>query len=447
MRITGLQWSLKMTAKTGMPRFYRFSVLILCAAVLLSASFMTGCSGRKVNSIRFSIWESLDVCKAYKKLARRFMKENPGIHVIVSIEPDSALREKYMTQFSANAAPDVMQMHYIWIRDFITRGLLCNLDQLIASDPVWSWNDYFKLAVDSYKYRGNLFGVPMKSSAATMVYNKSLFEKDKVAMPNDRWTVADFEKAAKALTRDVDHDGRLDQFGYTMRTTWTWVMPWVWMNGGTAMNRQHTRFTFDNPVFKQVLAMRYRWYHEDHLTPNASDSSAFGGNWNMFQTGKIGMEFGGPWRLSEYRKIRDFEWDVGLYPIGSTGKRSALYGGTCYSIWSKSKAKKEAWKFIKFLASEESIKFLVKSGADIPPVRKIAWSDLVIRPDTPQHEENFVKAMEDARAFPVFENNLYIASIVNDELEKMLSLRKSPDKTAETINRLANAALREEQKK
>ena len=63
---------------------------------------------------------------------------------------------------------------------------------------------------------------------------------------------------------------------------------------------------------------------------------------------------------------------------------------------------------------------------------------LVIKEDTPYHEEYFVRAIEHAMPVPLFENSLYVEHVINEELEKMISIRQDPDMTAKQIHTRIN---------
>ena len=67
------------------------------------------------------------------------------------------------------------------------------------------------------------------------------------ARPSD-WTWDDFLHAARALTRDTDGDGRIDQYGLGTEVSIFRLAPFVWQNGGELVDdpRAPTRLTLDS---------------------------------------------------------------------------------------------------------------------------------------------------------------------------------------------------------
>ena len=72
-----------------------------------------------------------------------------------------------------------------------------------------------------------------------------------------------------------------------------------------------------------------------------------------------------------------------------------------------------------FLNQKENMEFLARAGADISPIRSVAHSPVFTRPDTPQHEEYFIKAMDHARPLPAFVHDIQIAAVVKEQLRMM----------------------------
>ncbi len=55
--------------------------------------------------------------------------------------------------------------------------------------------------------------MPRDITSKVMFFNTELFEKAGVAIPDANWTWDDFEAIARKMTRDLDGDGKTDQWG------------------------------------------------------------------------------------------------------------------------------------------------------------------------------------------------------------------------------------------
>jgi hypothetical protein len=60
-----------------------------------------------------------------------------------------------------------------------------------------------------------------------------------------------------------------------------------------------------------------------------------------------------------------------------------------------------AWTLVKWFCSTEAAKVFMKAGRAVPARRSSANSPDYLRPDTHQHEENIVKALDYSRLQPV----------------------------------------------
>jgi multiple sugar transport system substrate-binding protein len=86
---------------------------------------------------------------------------------------------------------------------------------------------------------GHRWGVPMSSYTMHIEYRKDLFEKKGLKEPR---TWDDLLKAAKALTEDLNGDGRIDRYGIAapLKTEYSvdvFFLSFLWGNGGNVLDR------------------------------------------------------------------------------------------------------------------------------------------------------------------------------------------------------------------
>ena len=60
---------------------------------------------------------------------------------------------------------------------------------------------------------GTLYALPVECVPRLMFVNRTLIDREGIALPTDDWTWDDFLAICQKITRDTDGDGRLDQFG------------------------------------------------------------------------------------------------------------------------------------------------------------------------------------------------------------------------------------------
>ncbi len=417
-------------------------LLIFSVAILTIAS----CNSKSSKTIvRISVLGSIYEVNAYKAISAKYMKIHPDVVVKIESVQGGDRRTKLMTQFAGNNAPDLIDTHYNWVHDFARKGVLQDLSEYMEYKPIPMWDDYFPVSKVPFKYKGKQYGIPIRCSAICMIYNKDKFNKYHVPYPSESWTWTDFEKSCKIMTRDENNDGRLDSYGFQTELSWEYFVPWIRMAGGKVLNRDKTRFLFNSPQARAVLNMFSHWYHIDHIMPHPTETMGL----SPFTSGLTAIDMQGPWRMPQYNRVKSLHWDVNFIPRNPrTGLRITGFGGTGFCMWAGSKNKNKVWDVLRFLMSKESMEYKAKSpgNAEMPAARAVAYSPIIIKPDTPYHEEYFVKSIEFAQPEPQVDNSLYMTGIVNQEMEKMFSINQSADVTAANMARRVDAFLKSGQR-
>ena len=73
------------------------------------------------------------------------------------------------------------------------------------------------------------------------------------------------------------------------------------------------------------------------------------------------MALTGSWMINWYLDNAKFEKGFAPLPVGPNGRKS-MFNGLADSIWVGSKHQEEAWKWVKFLGSEEGQNIIAESG-------------------------------------------------------------------------------------
>ena len=157
-------------------------------------------------------WEStfLDVQKEFDK---KFMERYPHIEIRLENFAWENILEKYQTQAAAGTLPDVFYVHCSWAQQFIRQGMLMPLNSYIESTPEFNMDDMFPVGLTPYRANGTLYGLPYDAGPMALFYNKDMFDEAGLPYPTDDWVLDDLLDNAKKLTKDLNGDGRVDQWG------------------------------------------------------------------------------------------------------------------------------------------------------------------------------------------------------------------------------------------
>jgi multiple sugar transport system substrate-binding protein len=191
--------------------------LVLLTAALLVISFVAifagSTKGEKGGVIR--VWKgphTPDDAAVFADVIAEFEAEHPGATVEYTPTPWDTIIEKYTTAFASGNPPDII---YAFTGGYVDGVVGQCYDLLeIFDDEEFA---YLKKGVaDSLLAEttvdGKLVAIPYFTAGASFVYNIDLLKEAGFDRPPD--TVDDLVRYAKAMTKDLDGDGKIDQYGY-----------------------------------------------------------------------------------------------------------------------------------------------------------------------------------------------------------------------------------------
>jgi ABC-type glycerol-3-phosphate transport system substrate-binding protein len=105
-----------------------------------------------------------------------------------------------LTQY-ANSA-DILYVGDKRISNEGTRaGYFLDLTPYIAADPALNPDDFYPAAWTAYQWDHGIWGLPVSIEPWVLGYQRDAFDRAGIAYPDSHWTLADFGKAATALTQ------------------------------------------------------------------------------------------------------------------------------------------------------------------------------------------------------------------------------------------------------
>ena len=106
--------------------------------------------------------------------------------------------------------PDVFMVPSESFLMFAQSGLLLNLDSYINQLDTAK---FYSSSLEAGQLKEEQYALPFESVPTLMYVNKTLLEKENIALPDNDWTWDEFYSICKQVTKDIDGDGLLDQFG------------------------------------------------------------------------------------------------------------------------------------------------------------------------------------------------------------------------------------------
>ncbi len=252
--------------------------------ILVLLSFQVPASGQGQVTIAF--WHAMDGPKTpvLIGMVRDFAKENPAIKVDVTFQGDyTDVVRKVQAGIAANALPNLVmlgQRH--GIPNISDSGKLLVLDSYVTAEDR---KDISPGLFGRYTHDRKVMAIPFLISTPVLHINASRFREVGLAPDKDPATWDDLVDYAKKLTRDVNGDGRIDQWGFHTHGDIAWhVFSFIYQNGGTLYGRDG-QATLDSREVIEAIQFWSDLVHKHKVMPALTHAGAS----RLFVAGNLGI--------------------------------------------------------------------------------------------------------------------------------------------------------------
>lgn len=414
-------------------------------AAALALGLLAGCGKSATVSdgaIKVAYWGGPEEITIIQDLIADWQQAHPDIPVRLEHTPFSAYVSRLLTRMAGNVAPDIMAVEVNLFPSLWAKDAFLPLTPLIDQDAEFKLGDFFPEVVKRFTVNGQVYAIPRDTAPfACVYYNKRLFDEAGLKHPTDDWDWDDLLHASRQLTKK-DAEGRITQYGFY---AWAW-QNFVYSNGGKLVDDLYrpTRSMFDDPRTIQGLQFYADLMNKEEVapTPVALGNLAMGAQ-QLFMTQRVAMFSSGYWEVPMLRNIKDFEWDVVMFPKGPKGVRAFGTGGTGYAILKSSKQPALAWQVMKALTGEEGQRRLAHTGLTQPANQQIAEGpDFAQSPEQPANKAMLNEAVKHAVYEPFIGEWREISElIIAPELDLVLHGKKTAQAAAGVIVPKMNAML------
>lgn len=305
---------------------------------------------------------------------RSIVNEWNSIHPDLQVEyiqgTWNAAHDYLITAFETGDVPDIFHYESSVIIDYAMRGYLTDLSPYISQEMK---NDILDVAWATVtRPNGEIGGIPFLIESLVVLYNKSLLAKEGILPPTREhpWTWDDLQSAARKLTKDIDGDGVIDQYGVGMglRNSANIIMNTSISFGGSFFKKSKNHFVVKaHDEEKKLLQTIFNMLYKDKSASPASIGETGAGMIPGFFSGRYAMLVGiGSWARQQLveNAPKEFQWGV-MPPIKA---QTQTYGASTQtlSVPKKSKRAKEAMIFIDFMLSSKNMTRLALNDWMIP---------------------------------------------------------------------------------
>lgn len=285
------------------------------------------------------------------KAKKKFEELNPNIKITFqpTVYGTTSYRDKFITQASGGAGPDVMISDVVWVPQLASMGLI----QPLGDKANAVVDQFYEGPLKTVTFNDKLYGLPWEASPMAIYYNKKAFRDAGLDPDNPPKTWDELHEAAKKLSGG-------GKYGFAYMGGWggsfDWL-PFLWQSGGDLFDASGKQAVFNSPEAVASVKFLFGMVHEKLIPPAALTWKSWDELNSAFAAGLTSMYQSGPWSLSSLQSAKpNFEWGVFPSPAGKT--KATVLGGMDWVIGKNTTSPDAAYKWIEFITNKDNMNVL-----------------------------------------------------------------------------------------
>lgn len=307
--------------------------------------------------------------QAMDKLIENFEAANPDITVKHTTFPYADYQTRVVAAKVAGQGPDVVQLFYGWLDNFVSGGLIQPLDPAVFPHAAIE-SDFFPI-VSAMKRGEDYYGLPTAVRSLALFYNKALFAEAGLEAPTN---LDELVAAAEATTKR-DGAGNITTAGITMDMAgqdhhW-WREVLIRQNGGEPYDAE------GNVAYASEAGAAALKFYTDLQTEKKVGLVGFMDEGQAaFRAGLAAMTIDGTFRLGAFSS-NPFEWGVVELPADANGMRSNYSSYFANAIGASAEGEElvAAQKFLAYISSPEAMEIWLEIVGELPARRDVALTE------------------------------------------------------------------------
>src|SRR3990167_1752454 len=308
--------------------------------------------GGEVNLTWWGLWEDDSVVSP---LIAEYQQANPNVKIQYVKQSHQDYRERLTNALAKSEGPDIFRFHNSWVPMLKNELDFVPASAMSAGDFAQT---FYSVASSDLTSGTGLVGIPLGYDALTLYINDDIFSQGGKTPPT---TWDELRQTAISLTVK-DEQGVITQSGVALGRTenvdhWQEILGLMMLQNGVNLSNPTGKLAEDAFTFYTVFsAVDGVW--DATLPPSTT----------TFAGGKVAMYFGPSWRAFEIRQ-QNPNLKFKTVPVPQLPKSNPNEPDVTYAtywaegVWARSPGKEEAWKFLKFLSTQESLQKMYENAS------------------------------------------------------------------------------------
>ena len=337
-----------------------------------------------------------------QKMYEAFHEEYPNITVNIETIGYDDYFTQMQTRVAGGTAPDCYELNIENFAAYANKGVLAELTGIDTSG-------YNATALNAFSVNGKQYGVPGNFSNVVLIYNKDLFDQAGVSYPTDDWTWDDAVEACEKISALGD-----DIYGIYQPITFNEFFKVAAQYGGGVLNADKTEFTINSEENLKAATMMISKVTDTNVQPTEAQMGGMG-DWDLFESGRLGMIPTGIWAFNTFADACDFNWDICVEP-GGTQKATHFFSNALV-VNADSDKKEAAATWINWLASSDtSAQMRIDAGWDLPAISNEEVLSGYLKLTPPENRQAVFDSLNYLTVAPIIEDYSLMSDIITGKL-------------------------------
>lgn len=407
---------------------------VLKAALAASAGMI---GARRVRAqaktmLKLAIWGDRTSEAAHRNVIARYQQQNPSVEVTLEVTPFGQFYQQIDTRLAGRQAPDMFRIQYQQVGRYANGRTIVDLTRFLPA----GYGDAFVPAIwQAVSYGGKTVAMPYHTDTIALIYNTAIFQKLGITVPasiDNSWSWSEFVDVGRRIKKEAGLPYALTMI-WQDSNAYRWL-PFLYQHGGRVFDDDFKTPQISSKIGVETIAWTQSWFTEG-LAPPSTAIKTHEQPQNLFANGTLGMYLGGDWHLSFLRDNATVPWSVTYMPRDVA--MASDMGGNCIAISRDCKSPEVAADFLKFLASEQSMRDFARDGA-LLPVRTALTKETLDYSYRPDAMKVFIEQAATVPTNLAQTVGLPIWSKINqrmaDQLDLAFTSGQSPEQTAKNID-------------
>ncbi len=307
-------------------------------------------------TIKFSYFYSENEAsgKAMANIIRDFNASQSNIIVEGSA---GASIDKQLVSIMSNNTPDIGYTVWPSALRWAQNGALEPLTSYVEKSPDFNLGDFLPATVNITKYKDETYAIPFYVQTMALYYNKDILNEAGFTKPPE--TLDELKLMAKAMTQ-INDKGEIERMGFLPDYPWVDNVLWPILFGAEFYDRKKNEVATTSKEYIRAIDFQNWFYKEWGWDTISSFKLKIGSHeQGPFYTGNLAMVMGGEWVARDIKQFApNLNFGICSFPYPADRpdlKESSFISPAVIYMPSGSTHKEEAWQFIKYLTSTETM--------------------------------------------------------------------------------------------